>query len=52
MYVCVCECIVTQCVGYSVFDSRRGTLFAGEWTLAGVKVFFQLVFHLQVGLRR
>lgn len=35
-----------------MFDSRRGTLFAGERALAGVQVFLQLVLHLQVGLRR
>lgn len=28
--------VFTQCVRCSMFDSRRGTLFAGEWTLAGV----------------
>lgn len=47
-----CVCVVTQCVGHSVFDSRRSTLFAGERALAGVEVFLQLVFHLQIGLRR
>lgn len=48
----MCVSVVTQCVRYSVFDSRWGTLFAGEWALAGVEVFLELVFHLQIGLRR
>lgn len=45
-------CEGTQCVRHPVFDSRGRALFAGEWTLAGVEVFLQLVFHLQVGFRR
>lgn len=44
--------VVTQCVRHSMFDSRGRALFAGEGTLAGVEVFLQLVFHLQIGLRR
>jgi len=52
LYLFVCVCVITQCVRYSVLDSGRGALFAGEWALAGVEVFLQLVFHLQIGLRR
>lgn len=44
------ECMFTQCVRDSVFDSRRSTFFTGEWTLAGVQVLLQLVLHLQIGL--
>lgn len=35
-----------------MLDSGWGTLFAGERTLAGIQVFLQLVFHLQIRLRR
>lgn len=48
----LCVCKVTQCIRYSVLDSGWGTLFAGERTLAGIQVFLQLVFHLQIRLGR
>lgn len=34
-----------------MLDGGWGTLLAGERALAGVQVFLQLVFHLQIGLR-
>lgn len=50
LHLCVCK--VTQCIRNSVLDSGWGTVFAGERTLAGIQVFLQLVFHLQIRLRR